>query len=160
MTPLVSTHHLYHLIVDAYSVIYAWEELCQLHKSNLRKAQEELIRRLIKIHDFSEYRVTVVFDGRSKGRPETHQLPGRFQIIYSREGQTADTVIEQMVATFSKPEKIYVITDDNLERSTVESLGANTLSTDILRGILNQSNDEYSTTLDRVKSRVKRNLFE
>ncbi len=152
------SHHLYHLIIDAYSVIYAWEDLRKLHLGNLRKAQDELIRRLIPLHDFSEYRVTIVFDGQSPSKPEINKLPGDLHIIYSRQNQSADAVIEQLVASFAHPEKIFVVTDDNQERSTIESFGASSFSTESLKGMLEYANNEFLETLSKVKSTVKKNL--
>ncbi len=152
------SHHLYHLIIDAYSVIYAWDELRLVHQRNLRKAQDELIRLLIPLHDFSEYRVTVVFDGSSPSKPEVNQLPGDFQIIHSRENQSADAVIEQLVASFSKPDRIFVVTDDYQERSTIESFGAASLATSSLKDMLVAADTEMHDALNKVKSSSKRNL--
>ncbi|MDK3156408.1 NYN domain-containing protein [Kamptonema cortianum] len=151
-------HHLYHLIVDAYSVIYAWDDLRKLHQDNLRKAQDELVRRLIPLHDFSEYRVTVVFDGRSALKPDVKGLPGEFQIIHSREHQTADAVIEQLVASFPRPERIFVVTDDYQERSTVESFGATVFGTGSLRDMITSANAESAQTLSKVQTSARKNL--
>jgi predicted RNA-binding protein with PIN domain len=51
--------------------------------------------------------------------------------VFSEHGKTADDVIERLVAEAPQPEQIQVVTSDNLERHTVESLGAQSISAEL-----------------------------
>jgi predicted RNA-binding protein with PIN domain len=119
------------LIVDGHSVIYAWPELRTLHQGRPREARETLIRRLERFHDVGTWEVTVIFDGRS-GTPPPRR-PGDMVVAYSRKDQTADSVIEGMVAGHPNRQAITVVTADHAERTTVEALGGFCASPEWLR---------------------------
>jgi predicted RNA-binding protein with PIN domain len=122
-----------YLVVDGHSVIHAWPELRGIHARQPRLARESLIRELRTLHDASHWAVTLIFDGR-RGTSEAPDQAG-FIVRYSKADQTADSLIEALVA--GQPEKdrdrITVITADQAERHTVESLGALCFSPDWLR---------------------------
>jgi len=121
-----------YLLIDGHSVLHSWPDLLALHRRQPRNAREELVRRMRHLHDMGTWEVTIVFDGKA-GTPEPKR-PGDIAVLYSRAGQTADSVIEALVAR-QKPkdrEAITVITADGGERTTVESLGAYCMSPDWL----------------------------
>ncbi len=124
-----------HLIVDAHSVIFAWPELRKLHQRRMVLAREELIKILTHYQDASGVQVIVVFDGQG-GKHSEHSEPGGIQVFYSATGQTADQIIEQLVAKYGKNHDITVATSDSMERQTVTSFGAYNVSTDGLRELV------------------------
>jgi predicted RNA-binding protein with PIN domain len=115
----------HYLVVDGHSVIYAWPELRELHHTRPATARDRLIQILSRVHDTGTWKVTLVFDGRL-GRPAPRDK--RDMVVhYSSEGETADAVIEKLVASQPKlAHQILVITADEAERRTVEALGAGT----------------------------------
>jgi len=77
------------------------------------------------LHDFSGWRVTVVFDGR--GAELSIEAVGDspdFACVHTPAGATADDVIEQLVGKAAEPGACLVATADQAERSTVEAAGA------------------------------------
>jgi len=142
-----------YLLVDGHSVIYQWPELRALHQRQPNKCRELLIRLLNDLHDTSDWLVTLVFDGKS-GPMEPVQ-PGKMALIYSQEGQTADSIIERLVGQVSDPTCIYVVTADGAERVTVESLGAIVLSPDWLKDELQRVNSDWQGTLNQIHKQAK-----
>src|SRR4051812_49323797 len=95
-------------LVDGHSVIFAWPELRKLHQRRNLLAREELIKILTAYQDASGIRVVVVFDGQgSKIGDET--TPGGIQVFYAARGQTADAVIERLVAAYGKEHDLTVV---------------------------------------------------
>ncbi|MDR2463228.1 MAG: NYN domain-containing protein [Verrucomicrobiales bacterium] len=142
-----------YLLVDGHSVIYHWVELRALHARRPGKCREVLARLLGDLHDTSEWLVTLVFDGKM-GAPLT-VTPGRMALIYSQEGQTADSIIERLVGQAADPATVSVVTADGAERVTVESLGAAVFSPDWLRDELQRVNSDWETTLSQVRKQAK-----
>src|SRR4051812_9573641 len=89
-----------YLLVDGHSVIFAWPELRKLHQRRTSLARESLARQLRDYQDWSGVHVIVVFDGR--GPAVTAEAdPHEIQIFYSRQGQTADAVIERLASKYA-----------------------------------------------------------
>lgn len=118
-----------HLLVDGSNVIHAWPELRALAGRDRGAARSALSRALAALHDAEGIRVTLVFDG--SGAELSLENPSgqpTFTHAHAPAGMTADDVIEQWVGRSREPAACLVATDDRAERSTVEALGAATLS--------------------------------
>lgn len=116
-----------YLLVDAHSVIFAWPELRALHTRRSALARDELIRRLTQFQDAGEDRVIAVFDG--KGATHTGSSEdGGIQIFYSSSHQTADSIIERLVAKYGTVHDLTAVTDDLAEQQTVITFGGLTVS--------------------------------
>ena len=124
-----------YLLVDGHSVIFAWPELRKLHAKRMVLAREELVKILTEYQDFSGVRVVAVFDGQgAKTTEET--TPGGIQIFYSAGKQSADSIIERLVAKYAKQHDMTVVTNDHLEQQTTISFGGVAISTDALRDLI------------------------
>jgi predicted RNA-binding protein with PIN domain len=118
-----------HFVIDGYSVIHAWPKLRRMLHQSAERAREALIRIAQSFADQKHARVTVVFDGKEMPfEPKAESKPRHINVIFSRCGQTADAVIERLVANAAPASHIVVVTNDNLERHTVEALGGRTMS--------------------------------
>jgi len=124
-----------YLIVDGHSVIFAWPELCRLHARRSSLAREALIKQLRDYQDWTGVRVVVVFDGKGK-KVEAVSDPTDVQIFYSRSGQSADAIIERLASKYAKRYELVVATSDSMEAETVHACGAETISPDLLRGLI------------------------
>lgn len=118
-----------YLLVDAHSVIFAWPELRNLHGRRNALAREELIRRLTFFQDCSDYKVVAVFDGTGSRTSSQNEAAG-IQVFYSSARQTADSVIERLVAKYGQTHEMTVVTNDLMERQTASTFGASTASVD------------------------------
>ena len=127
-----------YLIVDGHSVIFAWPELRQLHARRTSLARDALVKRLRDYQDWTGVRVAVVFDGKGSAVSAIAD-PGEIQIFYSREGQTADSVIERLASKYASRFKLLVATSDVLEQETASASGAECISAEALRWLLDEA---------------------
>ena len=124
-----------YLLVDGHSIIFAWPELRRLHERRTSLARDSLIKQLRDYQDWSGTRVVVVFDGRGSSISQEAE-PGEIQIFYSRVGQTADSIIERLASKYAERFQLLVATGDYLEQETASASGAETLSPEGLRDLL------------------------
>jgi predicted RNA-binding protein with PIN domain len=136
-----------YLIVDGHSVIHAWDDLRALHERDPRGARRELERRLTTLHDTSEERIVLVFDGRGRSTKSDRERPVDIQVIYSARGATADAVIEKLVSTHAPRFDLTVVTADEAERTIVSGLGAWVMSPAWLRERIESSRKELDRQL-------------
>ena len=124
-----------YLIVDGHSVVFAWPELRKLHTRRSSLAREALIKQLRDYQDWTGVRVVVVFDGKG-GKVDASSAPGEVQIFYSRNGQSADAIVERLASKYAKRYELVVATSDSMEAETVHACGAESISPEGLRGLL------------------------
>ena len=127
-----------YLIVDGHSVIFAWPELRELHGRRTSLARDALVRKLRDYQDWTGVRAIVVFDGRGAA-VDVSTEPGEIQIFYSREGQTADSVVERLASKYGSQYRLLVATSDYLEQETASACGAECISAEALRGLLEEA---------------------
>lgn len=127
-----------YLLVDGHSIIFAWPELRLMHARRTSLARDALVRQLRDYQDWTGVRVVVVFDGR--GPVISHEAqPGEVQIFYSREGQTADSIVERLASKYAERFRLIVATGDYLEQETASASGAETISPEGLRELLREA---------------------
>jgi predicted RNA-binding protein with PIN domain len=127
-----------YLIVDGHSIIFAWADLRRMHQRRTSLAREALAKRLRDYQDWTGIRVVLVFDG--KGSDVSHEAePHDIQVMYSRKGQTADAIVERLVGKYAKHFDVTVATSDSLERQTVISFGATSISPEMLKEIVDEA---------------------
>jgi predicted RNA-binding protein with PIN domain len=127
-----------YLIVDGHSVIFAWPELRKLHQRRSSLAREALAKRLRDYQDWSGVRVVVVFDGKGKAVTAISD-PHDIEIFYSRKGQTADAIVERLASKYAPRFDLIIATSDYLEQQTASACGADCISPEILRAILEET---------------------
>lgn len=126
------------MIVDGHSIIFAWPDLGRLHGRRSSLARESLVKRLRDYQDWTDVRVIVVFDGKGAQVSETSD-PHDIQIFYSRKGQTADSIVERLVSKYATRFDLTVATSDYLEQQTASAFGAECVSPEMLREILQEA---------------------
>jgi hypothetical protein len=127
-----------YLIVDGHSVIFAWPELREMHQRRSSLARDALVRKLRDYQDWTGVRVVVVFDGKGTVVDASAE-PGEIQIFYSRAGQTADSVVERLASKYGSQYRLLVATSDYLEQETASACGAECISAEALRGLLDEA---------------------
>lgn len=131
------------LLIDGYNMIFAWDELKEMAALSLASARDLLIEILCNYQGYLENRVIVVFDGYKKpGNPGTTQTIHNLQIIYTKEGETADQYIEKFVLEHVKKLRITVATSDGLEQMMIFGQGALRMSARELRMRIMDTNEE------------------
>jgi len=141
----------HYLVVDGHSVIFAWADLRKLHDRNRAAARKALIDRLQHLHDTTEWRVTVVLDGKLGTAPPPGARKATDMVVsYATADQTADSIIERLVASSGVAKEILVVTADEAEKLTVESLGAAATSPSWLRKEMELEGTSFIGELERV----------
>jgi len=111
------------LLVDGHSIIFAWPELRRLHQRKGSLAREALVKALTDYQDYTGIHVVAVFDGKGVAASDASE-PAGIQIFYSGAGQTADDIVERLVAKYGGRREITVATSDMLEQQTASAFGA------------------------------------
>jgi uncharacterized protein len=138
------------LIVDGHSVIFAWPDLRALHARKTASARGRLARILTEYQDFTGIQVVLVFDG--KGATVTEEKePGGIQIFYSNKGHTADDLIERLAAKYANRYPLTVATSDLLEQQTAIAFGADCVSADGLRDLIENAQRAFVLEMKRRK---------
>lgn len=149
-----------HYLVDGYSVIHAQPELRKALSKRLAHARELLVHRLQQYQDHAGEPITVFFDGRSgkdKGKAKTtNEIGSKIEIVFSAEGQTADTLIEQRVGRAAAPSRYLVVTADHAIESTVGALGASSISPDSFFEMIIRAEKDFAEWLEDHRTRTKR----
>ena len=138
------------MLVDGHSVIFAWPDLRALHDRNRAAARKALADQLQHFHDTTPWLVTLILDGKMGTVVGTARKRTDMVISYATADQTADSIIERMVGASGVASQILVITADEAERLTVESMGAMTASPAWLREEMEREGESFSTYLDHV----------
>ncbi len=108
-----------HIIVDGYNLIGSETGLT----GQLESKRSRLIQQLQQYHERKDYPVTVVFDGwRSGWVHEVEEKSGGITVIFSRQGEKADSVIQRLARQMSSG--CVVVTSDREVRKAAQASGA------------------------------------
>jgi len=114
-----------YLVVDGYNVIYAWPELDRLKETSLEHARQRLVDMMVNHAALSGRRVVVVFDAHQVRQAlERSEVVDGVEVIYTAEGETADSLIERLVRELSARGRVYVVTFDWAEQRMILGGGA------------------------------------
>jgi len=106
------------ILVDGYNVIKNNPMFRSLEHQNLAEARHLLIRQLKNRYRHSCHSVIVVFDGDGASEQVSHD--DHIRIVYSRYGETADSVIVRLVAEARKAGRhVKMYSDDGEVRTSV-----------------------------------------
>ena len=136
------------LIIDGHSAIFAWPELRELHGRNTAIARRELIAMLTHYQDSVGGHVVVVFDGKGLKTDSEGGKDGDILVMYSRNGETADTVIERLVARKSGSMRITVASNDRAELDTVSAFGGECIGLKTLREMVEAASSDHRQKWD------------
>jgi len=140
-----------HLLVDGYSVIYAWPPLRATLRRSLERARDQLVAALTPIQDATGIRVTIVFDSRHSARVAAGESPAGVDVLFTRKGMTADGLIERLVAQAAAPERFLVATNDHAEATMVHSLGGRAITAEELQDWLESETGALQRTMARLR---------
>lgn len=113
------------LIVDGYNIINAWPELNRLKDSSFEDARQKLMEILINYQGFKNNRIILVFDAHQvKGGMEKKERHLSLEVVFTREGETADMYIERIAGKVLSNYYVFVATSDWIEQSVSFQRGA------------------------------------
>jgi len=118
------------LLVDGYNIINAWPELSEeAKKVDLSSARDKLIDIMADYSASTGIIVIVVFDAHNVDKNlRTSYIINGVEVVYTKEGETADHYIERIADAIGREEKVRVATSDWIEQQIVMGRGAGRIS--------------------------------
>jgi small GTP-binding protein len=140
-----------YLLVDGYNIIFAWDDLNELSKTNINSARDKLLDIMCNYQGYTKKNVIVVFDaykvqGGQGAAFDYHNI----HVVYTKEAETADQYIEKFTNKLAKQYNITVATSDRLEQMIIWGQGARRLSA---KGLL----EEVQNIENAIRSHVNTN---
>lgn len=140
------------LLVDGYNIIHAWPRLASLLDQKLEYARDELVSSLKPLADMGTYKVIVVFDAAAADRADIQAEGGSdLKVIYTRRGQTADALIEELVLRLAGEHEVGVATGDRAEGDLAWFHGATVWSAEKLAREVEASEEEIASEAVRLR---------
>lgn len=118
-----------HIIIDGYNLIRQSPALGAAELQSLEEGREALCERLVVYKRLKGHPITVVFDGtRAPNLGVERRRRMGIDILFSRYGELADSVIKRLVA--KEGQRAVVVTSDKEVREHAARLGAATIGSE------------------------------
>jgi predicted RNA-binding protein with PIN domain len=112
------------VLVDGYNLIRNDPILSAIEARSLEAGRGALISRLASRFSLQANEITVVFDGVDAPLPyPSTERNGQIRVIFSRKGESADTVIVRMAAAVAPGRQVLLLSDDQEIRTAVQAQG-------------------------------------
>ncbi len=116
-----------HVLIDGYNLIGQTKHLSMIERRGLEEGREALLEQLATYRRIRHHPVTVVFDGAFADIPRNAVARHKgVNVIFSRPGESADTVIERLVSR--ERERAIVVSSDREVLDFAYRHGAATIS--------------------------------
>ncbi len=126
------------IIIDGYNLIRQSSKLRRYELYSLQAGRQALMSRLSDYQQKKGHKITVIFDGwQGEEREEERDRHNNVDIIYSRFGEDADTVIKRLAA--QSEEETVVVSSDREIASFAASLGNTVLSSVEFESVMNRA---------------------
>ncbi len=133
------------LIVDGYNVIYSTDPLKEVADYSLEKAREELMDIMSNYHAFTKTDVLLVFDAYLVKDGAGSQIAhDGYRVVYTKQDQTADAYIEQIMHDLGPDYSIRVVTGDRLLQFSAVSYGISRMTAKEFWGEVTQVGNEIN----------------
>ena len=115
-----------HIIIDGYNLIRNSASLKDLDRQDIQLGRDALVNMLAAYKKIKPHKISVVFDGINAPPFSTRRdLNKGIRIVFSRSGQTADSVIKKMAA--KEREKAVVVSSDREVTDSAAASGSATM---------------------------------
>ena len=139
-----------YLLLDAYNVIFAWDDLKKAANDDLSYARDMLIRLMCNYTAYHKCRTIIVFDAyRVKDGKGSLEKYGDVSVVYTKEAETADSYIEKATYEIAPNNNVRVVTSDLEEQYIILGNGALRVSAKEFKG-------EYEATVSEIKDVVEK----
>ncbi|GAA0177958.1 NYN domain-containing protein [Clostridium sediminicola] len=118
-----------YIFIDGYNVINSWPELKNIKEFSFESGRESLVEMLQDYASYKGYKLVLVFDAHLvNGSLEKIEKLGNVDIVFTKEGETADSFIERYVDSIGRKSDVSVVTSDSLEQQLIFQRGAARMS--------------------------------
>lgn len=140
-----------YLLVDGYNIIFAWDELRELAKTNIDGARAALIDILCNYQGFRKCEVIVVFDAyKVRGGLGQAARHHNIWVVYTKEAETADMYIEKTTYELGRRHRVRVATSDGAEQLIILGHGALRISARSFYDEVRAANQEIREILQKL----------
>lgn len=114
------------IFIDGYNVLNSWPNLKDLKNISFDGARNKLVDILHNYGSYNDCKAILVFDGHKvAGNIESkEEVNKNLSIVFTKDGETADSYIEKAVHSIGRRYEVYVVTSDWLEQQTIFQRGA------------------------------------
>lgn len=138
-----------YVIVDGYNVIFARDTLRELSEHNIDSARGKLMDILSNYQGYMNCKLIVVFDGYKVKDNKGERFPyDDIEVVYTKEGETADAHIEKLTHELARKHKVTVVTSDGLEQ--IVTMG---------QGAIRMSSRDFKAEVERVNEHLRENYL-
>ncbi len=138
-----------YVIVDGYNVIFAWDTLRELSEHNIDSARGKLMDILSNYQGYMNCKLIVVFDGYKVKDNKGERFPyDDIEVVYTKEGETADAHIEKLTHELARKHKVTVVTSDGLEQ--IVTMG---------QGAIRMFSRDFKAEVERVNEHLRENYL-
>ncbi len=117
------------IFVDGYNVVNSWPDLKAIKEYSYESARQKLIDDLQNYSSYTGYKIILVFDAHKvPGSIEKKEKSGNLTIVFTKDGETADSYIERYVNNIGRKIEVMVVTSDSLEQQVTFQRGATRMS--------------------------------
>mgnify|MGYP002591607405 CR=1 FL=1 len=140
-----------YLLVDGYNIIFAWEELASLARTDFGAARLVLMDILANFQAFKKIELILVFDAyKVPNNPGSVEKYKGIHVVYTKEAETADMYIEQASYDLSHKHRVRVATSDGMEQMIILGHGAERISATELHWEVEQANEHIEAILKKL----------
>lgn len=134
------------LVLDGYNIIFGWDALHEIADESMDTARRMLIDAMCSYAAFVDVPVDLVFDAYRvrKGLGKEEQI-GNVHVVYTKETETADAYIEQLLVHEARDYSVCVVTSDRLIQVTAVSTG-----------VLRMPVSEFIVELEQTRQKILR----
>jgi len=137
-------------IVDGHNFIFNYYQAKGVSSEQISYFRDQLLSDLIQFKNYNLCGVTVVFDAKYGGSIEqSKEVINGINVIYSKGGETADSVVERIVHSNEKYDRIFVITSDYMQQKVI-----------FKENVYRRSIREFAGELEDFKKRISAKVSE
>ena len=138
------------LLVDGYNIVFAWDELKEIAKTNIDGARDRLLDIMCNYQGFKGNTVIVVFDAYNvKKHAETVSKYHNIYVVYTKEAETADMYIAKTTHKLANKFQVTVATSDALEQLIIMGHGALRMSASNFKEEVDNVNKAISEQINK-----------
>ena len=150
-----------YIFIDGYNIINSWSDLAIGKDETLENSRQRLREILENYVAMREDKLYLVFDAHlSKGSIEKEEKINNITVVFTKEGETADSYIERKVNLIGRKKEVIVVTNDNLEQQTIFQRGATRMSSIEFNNEVRKSQNSLREEISKINSKNRTTLVD
>ena len=145
-----------YLLADGYNLIFAWDDLKELARTNVDAARQKLMDELCNYQGYKKCEVILVFDAYRVPRGVREVVKyHNIHVVYTQEAETADAYIAKASDEIGKHYRVRVATSDYAEQLIILGHGALRISASAFREELEQVKQQIRQIVEETHAKTR-----